>query len=157
MVAVFLASFQGVFLGVAPFACADLRFPSVGTGIWQTSVVMSHLTSSNDNGSPTSPTSRTQLAKARIQREVKERIEETHAGLPVWIRPPKGGTEPYTGFSRSKLYELAGNGLIRSVSIREPGAIKGTRLFNLQSILAYIARCETNAAKAAGVRGGDET
>ncbi len=118
---------------------------------------MSHLTSFNDNGSPTSPaTSSAQLAKARIQREVKERVGETLAGLPVWIRSPKGGTEPYSGFSRSKLYELAGNGLIRSVSIREPGAMKGTRLFNLQSILAYIERCEKNAVEAAGVKGGAE-
>ena len=115
---------------------------------------MIQLTSANDNESPTFPaTSPAQLAKARIKREVKERTAETLAGLPVWIRSPKGGTEPYSGFSRSKLYELAANGLIRSVSIREPGAMKGTRLFNLQSILAYIEKCETNALEAAGGKG----
>lgn len=107
---------------------------------------MSHMTLTNDNGSPTSPAaSPAQLAKARIQREVNERLGESQSGLPVWIRPPKGGTERFSGFSRSKLYELADKRLIRSVSIREPGAVKGTRLFNLQSILGYIESCEAES------------
>jgi hypothetical protein len=63
-------------------------------------------------------------------------------GLPVWIRPPRnGGVEFYSGISRSKLYELAGKGRIESRSIREPGQIKGTRLFLLSSILNFIANC----------------
>ena len=67
--------------------------------------------------------------------------------LPVWVRAPMIGPEHYTGFTRPKLYELAGAGHIRSVSIREPGAIKGTRLFHLQSMLDYIDRCEQEAEK----------
>ncbi len=58
--------------------------------------------------------------------------------LPLWIRAPAKGPEYWTGFSRSKLYELAKDGKIRSRSIREPGQQKGTRLFELQSILAFI-------------------
>ena len=58
------------------------------------------------------------------------------------MRAPKGGTEHFTGFSRSKLYQLSTSGEIRSVSIREPGAIKGTRLFHLQSVLDFIDRSE---------------
>jgi hypothetical protein len=58
--------------------------------------------------------------------------------LPLWIRAPKQGPEYWTGFSRSKLYELAKDGKIRSVSIREAGQEKGTRLFELSSILAFI-------------------
>ncbi len=66
-------------------------------------------------------------------------------GLPVWIRAPRcGGPEHYTGFTRSKLYELEGMGKIRSVSIREPGKLKGTRLFHLGSILDFIDRCEAS-------------
>jgi hypothetical protein len=61
----------------------------------------------------------------------------------VWIRAPKGGPEYYSGFTRSKLYELDAKGRIRSTSIREPGQVKGTRLFNLQSILDFIESCET--------------
>ena len=63
----------------------------------------------------------------------------------MWIRPPKLGVEFYSGFSRAKLYEGAGKGHFRSVSIREPGQVKGTRLFHLQSILDFIARCEQQA------------
>lgn len=71
--------------------------------------------------------------------------ERTEISLPVWIRAPKTGHEFFTGFSRSKLYQLATERHIRSVSIREPGQVKGTRLFLLQSILDYIAKCERQA------------
>lgn len=70
--------------------------------------------------------------------------------LPCWIRSPKGGPEHYTGFSRAKLYELAGDAKIRSVSIREPGKVKGVRLFHLGSILDFVARCEAEANAAEG-------
>jgi len=73
-------------------------------------------------------------------------LAEKQSGLPIWIRAPKQGHEHYTGFSRSKLYELATTGKIRSVSIREPGAIKGTRLFNLQSVLSFITINEEGGA-----------
>lgn len=65
--------------------------------------------------------------------------------LPVWIRSPKTGPEHYSGFSRSKLYELAGEDKIRSVSIRDKGQVKGVRLFHLGSILDFVARCEAAA------------
>ena len=78
-------------------------------------------------------------------------LQERISGLPVWIRSPKQGTEHFTGFSRAKLYELAQAGHIRTVSIREPGQTKGTRLFHAQSILDYIAKCES-AAMEGGAR-----
>jgi hypothetical protein len=74
--------------------------------------------------------------------QVAELLAERDGLLPVWIRSPKGGPEHYCGFTRSKLYELAGKGAIRSVSIRAPGQVKGVRLFNLGSILDFITRCE---------------
>jgi len=67
---------------------------------------------------------------------------------PVWIRAPREGPEYWTGFSRSKLYQLAKEGKIRSVSIREPGQEKGTRLFELKSILGLID-AQASAQKAA--------
>lgn len=73
---------------------------------------------------------------------VNQLLSDQHVGRPVWIRSPKSGVEFYCGFSRSKLYEEANRGNIRSVSIREPGQVKGTRLFHLDSILQYIERCE---------------
>ena len=72
---------------------------------------------------------------------MSEKSERTHTGggkLPVWVRAPVRGHEFWSGFSRSKLYELEKDGKIRSVSIREPGQKKGTRLFELESILAFI-------------------
>ena len=77
--------------------------------------------------------------------KARELLTDTRNGLPVWIRSPKGGPEHFTGFSRSKLYELDQRGKIRSVSIREPGQVKGTRLFHLGSILEFIETCERNS------------
>lgn len=74
-----------------------------------------------------------------------ELIAERDGVLPVWVRAPKRGHEFYSGCSRPKLYDWAGKGFIRSVSIREPGKIKGVRLFHLASILNFIERCEIEA------------
>ena len=93
----------------------------------------------NTGGATAQQTSRPVPAKAR------ELLQDRDAGLPVWIRSPKQGVEFHSGLSRSKLYELAGKRHIRSVSIREPGQVKGTRLFHLQSILDFIAQCEASA------------
>lgn len=91
----------------------------------------------------------TQASKTKLAPKARELLTERTNGLPVWIRAPKSGVEFYTGFSRAKLYQLAGEGKIRSVSIREQGAVKGTRLFNLQSILDFIVKCEAETAEAA--------
>ena len=67
-----------------------------------------------------------------------KRTNGRQGNLPIWIRAPKRGPEYYTGLTRPKLYEFAAKGYICSVSIREPGQNRGTRLFHLQSILAFI-------------------
>lgn len=92
--------------------------------------------------------------KTRLSPQAKKLLQDRTHGLPVWIRSPKIGVETYSGFSRAKLYELAGKNAIRSVSIREPGQVKGTRLFNLASILAFIEKCEQAAVKEAPAREG---
>jgi hypothetical protein len=74
-----------------------------------------------------------------------EIMGDRDGNLPVWVRAPKRGHEFYSGCSRAKLYDWAGRRFIRSVSIREPGHIKGVRLFHLASILAFIERCEMEA------------
>jgi hypothetical protein len=65
-------------------------------------------------------------------------LADRQGPLPVWIRAPKFGPEYFTGFTRAKLYQEAAKGNIRSVSIRDPGQVKGVRLFHLQSILDFI-------------------
>jgi hypothetical protein len=85
----------------------------------------------------------TEKRETRVSARVSELLRDRQGLLPVWIRAPKSGPEHYSGFTRSKLYELDAKGKIRSKSIREPGQVKGTRLFNLQSILDFIESCET--------------
>jgi hypothetical protein len=77
-----------------------------------------------------------------ITPSIENRLAEHHRGLPVWIHATKTGQEYYTGLTRAKLYELAGRGLIRSVSFRDPGNLKGCRFFHLQSMLDYLERAE---------------
>jgi hypothetical protein len=88
-------------------------------------------------------------ARESGNRSVQDRVAqlacERVGNLPVWIRAPKHGHEFYSGCSRAKLYEWAAKGFIRSVSIREPGQIKGVRLFHLASIFAFFERCEAGA------------
>jgi hypothetical protein len=86
-----------------------------------------------------------------VSAKARELLNDQSNGLPVWIRPPKNGVQHHCGFSRAKLYEGAGKGHFRSVSIREPGQVKGTRLFHLQSILDFIAKCEQDAMKQGAV------
>jgi len=42
------------------------------------------------------------------------------------------------GLRRSQLYQLSGERKIRSVSLRQPGKIKGRRLFDCASIRDYL-------------------
>lgn len=42
------------------------------------------------------------------------------------------------GLTRSHLYQLWGEGKIRSVSLRQPGKIKGRRLFDCASIREFL-------------------
>ena len=74
--------------------------------------------------------------RALSAKEAIDRMRELRP--PIWIRAPVRGTEYWTGFSRSKLYQLEKDGKIRSKAIKEPGQKSGTRLFELASILAFI-------------------
>jgi hypothetical protein len=80
--------------------------------------------------------------KTRLSARASELLADRDGMLPVWIRSPKTGPEYYSGFTRSKLYQLAEEGKIRSTSIRKPGQVKGTRLFHLGSILEFVEACE---------------
>ncbi|HPY31431.1 MAG TPA: hypothetical protein PLT00_12030 [Verrucomicrobiota bacterium] len=86
-----------------------------------------------------------------ISPSIENRLAEHHRGMPAWIRAPKSGHEYSTGLSCAKLDELAGRGVIRSFSLRDPGSIKGARFFHLQSVLDYLERAEKKEAKYAGV------
>lgn len=70
--------------------------------------------------------------------QASEILAGREGDLPVWVRPPKSGLEPYTGLTRSKLYQLAAARKIETRSLREHGRVRGVRLFLLRSILDYI-------------------
>ena len=55
---------------------------------------------------------------------------------PVWIRIPD--VVRLYGLSRTKAIQLSQAGKIQSVSLREQGMTKATRLFNVASLEAFI-------------------
>lgn len=73
---------------------------------------------------------------------------QTHP--PDFIRLPKSGARcPYTGLSRSTLYELLvpskRNGYrppVKSKHIRRPGAMRGIRLIYYPSLISYLVNQE---------------
>lgn len=74
---------------------------------------------------------------------------------PEFIRIPVGQKCPFTGLSRAKLYQLispsAGNGfrpVVKSISLRTPGAAKGVRLIHYPSLLAYLHSFAEESASA---------
>lgn len=83
-------------------------------------------------------------SSAGLRPTATQLLIERQGPLPVWVRGPARGPEFYSSCSRAKLYQWASEGKIRSVSIREPGRIRGCRLFHLQSILDFI---EQNSPK----------
>lgn len=58
---------------------------------------------------------------------------------PEFIRLPRPGTLcPWTGLSRSKMWEVLQTGKVQTVCLRKPGAAKGARLIHLAGLLAYL-------------------
>ena len=54
-----------------------------------------------------------------------------------WARMPKP-KQRLCGLSRTTILELSSAGLIRTVAIRKPGAVKGIRLVFMPSLCAYL-------------------
>ena len=68
---------------------------------------------------------------------------------PIYIRPPRSGNCPYTGLSRSKIFQLISgeNAPVKSVSMRADTQSRGTRLIHFQSLLDYIASFDPQNSK----------
>lgn len=72
-----------------------------------------------------------------------------------WIRLPSPRARcRLTGLSRTSLNELAERGVIRAVTVRQPGALRGIKLLNRASLLAYLRRLETEQCGDAAANGG---
>jgi len=57
-----------------------------------------------------------------------------------WVRPDKAAR--WCGIKKSRLYQLLleADGGIKTCVLKSPGAIRGARLINLESLLAYIEK-----------------
>ena len=56
-----------------------------------------------------------------------------------WRKMPKP-KERLCGLSRTTIFELSEAGLIKTVALRKPGAIKGIRLVFMPSLLEYLEK-----------------
>jgi hypothetical protein len=73
---------------------------------------------------------------------------------PEWCRLPKPGTLcPWTGLSRSKLWEVLQSGKVRNICLRKEGAQRGARLIHLASLLSHL---DSMANEAESVGADDE-
>jgi hypothetical protein len=74
--------------------------------------------------------------------------------VPRWAKAPVA--TQYSSINRSKLYDLAARGEIRSASIRKKGARRGSRVFDLRSIDEFLEKvaassvCDAAKAEASG-------
>jgi len=69
----------------------------------------------------------------------KNTTEASIVSTPEYIRLPRqGDAEPRTGLSRSVLHRLCVEGKVKSVSLRDEGKQRGTRLVHLPSLLSYL-------------------
>jgi hypothetical protein len=90
----------------------------------------------------------TSTQNANSERFPTVAIAASQIQRPDWIRLPKPGHLcAFTGLSRSKINELilpsAANGhkpAVKSCSLCKPGAVRGTRLIHLASLLAYLEK-----------------
>ncbi len=55
---------------------------------------------------------------------------------PEWLRVKEA--QDYSRLSKAKLYDLINRGLIKSVSLKERGQVKGTRLISFDSLRAFL-------------------
>jgi hypothetical protein len=58
---------------------------------------------------------------------------------PAFIRFPRPGQrDPFSGFSRSQMFEAVKSGRVKSYSIKKPGTSRGVRVIDCDSLRAYI-------------------
>ncbi len=78
-----------------------------------------------------------QHTKSALTAQANEPCSQSTNSLPKeWLRI-KEACE-YSRLSKPKLYELLNRGLIKSVSLRERGQIKGTRLVSYDSLRTFL-------------------
>lgn len=66
-----------------------------------------------------------------------------------WIRLPTRGHCPHTGLTRGAFYELIKANKIRTASLKKPGAMRGTRLVWLPSLMSHLEKFASGGPDAA--------
>ncbi len=66
----------------------------------------------------------------------KDTNKSVYASKPEWLRIQQASA--LFGVGRTKLYELIGSGRIKTVSMRERGQTRGTRLISYDSLSEYL-------------------
>ena len=70
---------------------------------------------------------------------IKNISEAVTVSTPEWVRLPRQGeAEPRTGLTRSVLNRLCTEKKVKSVSLRDEGKKRGTRLVHLPTLLSYL-------------------
>jgi hypothetical protein len=89
------------------------------------------------------------MSTKNVEQKVGQMLGERDGALrPIWFRAPKSGqVEHFSGMAKGKLYQLESLGLIKTASLKPPGAIRGVKLFQLQSVLDYVESCSKEPTK----------
>lgn len=66
--------------------------------------------------------------------------------------PGPGKRCPISGLSRSTLYELAGRGKIRMISLRREGNSRGKRLVSVESVRHYLRTLDGSKIRFCGIK-----
>jgi hypothetical protein len=81
-----------------------------------------------------------------MAKKVYQREELTDGeGVERWVRLPTKPGERLHGLSRSAIYILIDNGVVKSATVKQPGKLTGVRLLWLPSLLNYIESCTDGA------------
>jgi hypothetical protein len=68
---------------------------------------------------------------------------DTPLARPEFLRLPRAGNKcPITGLSRTTMYALCKSGVVKSVVLRRPGASRGARLIDYESLVGYLHHLE---------------
>jgi len=73
---------------------------------------------------------------AKVTAESQSKTSDSDRFPQDWLRIHEAVA--YSRLSKPKLYDLINRGLIKSVSLRERGQIKGTRLLSYASLRAFL-------------------
>lgn len=98
---------------------------------------------------------------ARLNSKLLRGFDPVAATVPTaieWTRLPKPGTRcQFSGLARTTLIEAIDRGEFRAITLRQPGATRGIRLFHLPGLFAWLARLDADqngATASANPEGG---